>query len=203
LTDATRYVATFFPVWDWDYTDKLIKRFGLSEWQTLSRMSAGQRRLAELFLVLAQKPDLLILDDPVRGLDVTIRREFLWAALETQSQDGKAVLFTSHIVQDVERIADTIGILDQGRLRALGEVDELKAQTKRLILPLTDDDGPEPLPGEVSRRRLREELAVVTERFSECEESGLRARFPTLQVEDLNLEDIYCELLPGKMSRED
>src|SRR5262245_33052234 len=94
LEQVLRFVATFFPAWDWAHTNALVQRFGVPTRQALVWMSAGQRRLAELLLVLAQRPDLLILDDPAVGLDVTVRREFLWAALEIARDEGKAVLFT-------------------------------------------------------------------------------------------------------------
>jgi ABC-2 type transport system ATP-binding protein len=197
LRELVRFVAAFFPVWDWDYTNQLIRRFDLPDY-SLKGMSAGQRRLAELMLVLAQKPDLLILDDPAEGLDVIVRREFLSAALDLVRQEGKTVLLTSHILGDVERIVDMVAFLHKGSLlRPPACLDDLKEQTKRLILPLADGVGLEPLPGEWTRRREKDCLAVVVEAFTRAREEELRKRFPTLEVEDLNLESLFTEFLSG------
>jgi ABC-2 type transport system ATP-binding protein len=198
LEQVLRFVATFFPAWDWDHTNALAKRFGVPTRQTLASMSAGQRRLAELLLVLAQKPDLLILDDPAVGLDVMVRREFLWAALEIARDEGKAVLFTSHILTDVERVCDTIGIVHQGRMRVLAELEDLKTRTRRIVLPPESTKAlevKEPLPGEVARRVEQGSLVVVIENCTPLHEAELIARFPGVEIEGLNLEDVFCELV--------
>ncbi len=199
LPALLRFVSAFFPAWDWDYTNALVKRFSVPTDRPLNVLSSGQRRLGELLLVLAQKPDLLILDDPALGLDVTVRREFLWAALEVAREEGKAVLFTSHVLTDVERVVDTVGILDRGRLIVEAPLEELQACTKRLLFTLPSDEatGPGPIEGELSRVRKGRDLVVVTEAFSPELESGLRP-LGLSAVEDLNLEDVFVALVDGQ-----
>lgn len=193
LVRILRFVATFFPAWDWGHANALVKRFNAPTTQPLVTMSVGERRMCELLIVLAQKPDLLILDDPAVGLDVTVRRGYLWAALEVAREEGKAVLFTSHILTDVERVADTVGIVRDGRLRALASLEELKGTTKRLVF------GPgataEPVPGEVSRRVDQGQLVVVVEGCTADREAALRRRYAGVEVEGMNLEDIFCEMV--------
>jgi ABC-2 type transport system ATP-binding protein len=195
-----RFVSAFFPYWDWDYSTDLVKRFAVPLDRPLKALSLGERRKCELLLVLAQKPDLLILDDPALGLDVTVRREFLWAALEVARTEGKAVLFTSHVLTDVERVVDTIGVLDGGRLKLQAPLEELKERTKRLVFSLPGEGMPEPAPvaGELSRERKGKDVLVVTAGYTPQLEAGLRHTAYLTAVEDLNLEDIFVALVGSK-----
>jgi ABC-2 type transport system ATP-binding protein len=196
LPGLLRYVSAFFETWDWDYANSLAARLEVPRDRTLKEMSRGERRSAELLLVLAQRPDLLVLDDPWLGLDAAIRREFLVTALELAPDEGKTVLFTSHVLSDVERIVDRIALLDRGVVRSGGTLDEVKARTKQIVLGV---DGMDParfvVPGEVSRRVDGSELVVVTEAFTPALEERLRATATHVEVAHLNLEEIFCELV--------
>jgi ABC-2 type transport system ATP-binding protein len=195
-----RFVSAFFPHWDWGYTNGLVERFAVPLDRPLQSMSAGERRKCELLLVLAQKPDLLILDDPALGLDVTVRREFLWAALEVARDEGKAVLFTSHVLTDVERVVDTVGVLDGGRLLLQAPLEELQERTKRLVfsLPGVGVPGPAVVDGELSRERRGKDVLVVTADYTPQLEARLRDSAYLSAVEDLNLEDIFVALVGTK-----
>jgi ABC-2 type transport system ATP-binding protein len=192
-----RFVSAFFPRWDWDYSNELARRFEVPMDRPLQTMSAGERRKCELMLVLAQRPDLLILDDPALGLDVTVRREFLWAALEVARSEGKAVLFTSHVLTDVERVVDTVGVMDGGRLLVQARLQDLQQRTKRLVFRLPDDRYIEPpaVRGELLRECRGHEVLVVTADYSPDLGAALRQSGGLTAVEDLNLEDIFVALL--------
>jgi ABC-2 type transport system ATP-binding protein len=200
LPALLRFVAAFFPRWDWDHTNALLRRFAVPTDKPLSGMSAGQRRLCELLLVLAQKPDLLVLDDPAMGLDVTVRREFLWAALEVARDEGKAVLFTSHVLTDVERVVDTVGVLESGRLCVQAPLEELQARMKRLLFELPVAAAPDPpaVAGELSRKRSGRDVVVVTGAYTPELEAELRRAGGLAAVEDMNLEDIFIAIVDGK-----
>ncbi|MEM6674620.1 MAG: ABC transporter ATP-binding protein [Planctomycetota bacterium] len=192
LSGLLRYHSAFFPTWDWDRVDELARRIDVPRDRPLDEMSAGQRRRCELVLTLAHDPDLLVLDDPTVGLDATVRRDFLWAALELARDDGKTIVFTSHVLHDVERIVDTVAILRDGRLAAYDELDALLGRTKRVVL--RDAAGAEvpTLDGELSRESRGSDLVVVTERFDDALERELRGRHDAI-VENLNLEELFCE----------
>src|SRR5262249_58807521 len=98
-------------------------------------LSEGERRKAELLLALAHRPELLILDDPTLGLDARARRDMLWATLAAARDEGTTVLFTSHVLQDVERIVDDVLILDRGRVRLGGPPDQLLRRPNRPRVP--------------------------------------------------------------------
>lgn len=196
LAALVRYVSTFFDRWDWPYTNHLVQRFDLPTQRPLRLLSRGQQRQCELLLALAQKPDLLILDDPALGLDVTVRREFLEVALEVAREEGKAVLFSSHVLSDVERIVDTVGMLEQGQLLYQGSLDVLKACVKRCVLTW-DGTGASTLPkveGELCRTRHGQDMVLVTCAYTPELESYLRFAAGLTAVQDMNLEEIFMAL---------
>lgn len=196
VPETLQWLSAFFPAWDWDRAERWVRRFDVPREQKLSEMSKGERRRAELILVLAQGPDLLVLDDPALGLDATVRRDFLAASLEIVRDEGATVLFTSHVLTDVERVVDTVAFLDRGAVRSAGALDEVKARTKRLVLPgaAARADGVV-VPGEVRRRVEGGDLVVVTEAFGAPLEARLRVAHSGVVIEDLNLEELFVEVL--------
>ncbi len=205
VPETLEWLSGFFPAWDWDRAERWVKRFEVPAKTAIKDMSKGERRRAELLLVLAQDPDLLVLDDPTLGLDATVRRDFLRASLEIVREEGKTVLFTSHVLTDVERVVDSVVLVEGGVARTSATLDDLKARTKRVVFPgagVGDAGSQIVVPGEVSRRVSRGDLLVVTEAWSEGIDAGLRARHPDFVVEDLNLEEIFVEVLGRKLAPE-
>lgn len=194
-----RFVSAFFEKWDMDRCERLAKRMEVRRDVPLGEMSLGERRRAELFLALAQDPEILVLDDPWLGLDAVARRDFLEAALDAAREEGRTLLFTSHVLTDVERIVDRVAILQDGRLRTASTLDDLKARTKRVILDLPDggDGAGIVVPGEVGRRREAGSLVIVTEGWSPGLEARLAAGGAEVRVEDLGLEELFLELTRG------
>ena len=115
-------------------------------------------------------------------------------------EEGKTVLFTSHILTDVERVADRVGMIREGSLRVKSSLEELKERTKRLVIEVGGawEAGQVSVPGEVTRELRGRDLIIVTGSFGPEVEAGLRARHPRLTVEDLNLEDIFCALVGSR-----
>jgi ABC-2 type transport system ATP-binding protein len=190
------FLSAFFPAWDADAVESLADRMAVSRGRTLDELSFGERRRTELFLALAPKPELLILDDPWLGLDAVARKDFLDVALTAAREDGVTILFTSHVLSDVERIADRVAILDHGVVRLAGPLDELKARTKRVVIEVADaeDAATIVVPGEV-RRDLRDgTLSVTTTAFGADLERVLARRSGDVVVENLNLEALFVEL---------
>ncbi|NUN52865.1 MAG: ABC transporter ATP-binding protein [Planctomycetaceae bacterium] len=199
MPSLLRFVSAFFERWDMDRCERLARRMEVRRDVPLKEMSLGERRRAELFLALAQDPEILVLDDPWLGLDAVARRDFLEAALEAAREEGKTLLFTSHVLTDVERIVDRVAILQDGRLRTASALDDLKERTKRVILDLPGggDGAGIVVPGEVARRREAGSLVIVTEGWSPGLEARLSAGGAEVRVEDLNLEEMFLELTRG------
>ncbi|KPK37381.1 MAG: hypothetical protein AMJ65_14675, partial [Phycisphaerae bacterium SG8_4] len=118
--------------WDDKSFDHLMETFRLPRDRKVKDLSMGMRAQLNLALAMAIDPELLILDDPTLGLDTVARRQFLELVIEVIQQHGRTVLFSSHILSDVERIADRIGILTTGRLVVDCPLEELKQRVRKL-----------------------------------------------------------------------
>jgi ABC-2 type transport system ATP-binding protein len=104
-----------------------IEALDISPRARVNTLSGGQRAQVALTLVMAKRPRLLLLDEPLANLDPLARREFLTSMFATCAEDGVAVLFSSHVIAELERICDYLVVLQDGRLRLSGDIDELRA----------------------------------------------------------------------------
>jgi ABC-2 type transport system ATP-binding protein len=132
--ELMRYTEAFFPNWDWEYAERLRRDFELDPNGKVKNLSRGQRSRAGLVTALAYRPDLLVLDEPSSGLDPIVRRDILGAVIRTVSQEGRTVVFSSHLLDEVERVSDHVALLVRGTLVYAGPLDELKAKHHRLTV---------------------------------------------------------------------
>ena len=122
-----------YPGWDTAYAAHLLRRFGLRAEQKLAGCSHGQRVKSLLLLTLARRPRLLLLDEPTTGLDPVARAEVLEALSEVLLDERRSVLFSSHQTQEVERLADRIGFLHDGRLLGCEDKESYLGRWRRLV----------------------------------------------------------------------
>ncbi|HTR21395.1 MAG TPA: ABC transporter ATP-binding protein [Gemmatimonadales bacterium] len=132
VDEALRFHAAFYRTWDWKWADELLGAFGLDRTRLLARLSKGEMGKLEMLLALAQRPELLVLDEPTDGLDPVVRRDVLTALLEYVSQQNATVFISSHLVHELERICDWVGVMDRGRLVAELPMHSFKSGIKRL-----------------------------------------------------------------------
>jgi ABC-2 type transport system ATP-binding protein len=199
-SELFRFFASCYPTWDWDFADSLVRRFRIPVNRRLSGMSKGEQRQAGLVCAVAHRPKLLILDEPGGGLDPVVRRSFLEEVIELLSTQDRTVLFSSHHLQEVERIATRIGILDGGRKLLEEETDRLKEGSCRVLVEL----------GETNEDRIRSSLSgcvqaakteggwKLTLLCSELEAKERVARLLDGRVRDsrpLSLEDLFLSLV--------
>jgi len=116
VRDLLRYARAFYPGWDERYADQLRREFALSEDSRVASLSKGQRARAGLLIALAYRPPLLILDEPSSGLDPVVRRDILAAIIRTVADEGRTVLFSSHLLSEVERVSDRVAMIKNGRI---------------------------------------------------------------------------------------
>jgi ABC-2 type transport system ATP-binding protein len=192
------FTASFYPAWDHELARRLLDRFRLDRKKRIADLSQGGQRQVAFLLALAQRPELLILDEPASTLDVVARREFLDEVLELLRQDGPTVFLSSHILSDVERVADQIGIVADGVLRVSEPLDTLKETVKRVRFhSFSNGPGTFSLPGAFRTTRSADgrEL-LVTARIPD---EGYLARAAqaagaSYEIEDMGLEEIFVEL---------
>lgn len=134
VDELMRYTQAFYPKWDMAYAESLREQFGLNPGQRIRTLSKGQRAKAGLLAAQAHRPDLLLLDEPSSGLDPLVRRDILEAVIRTVADEGRTVVFSSHLLEEIERVSDHIAMLHQGRIVLCGPLDEIKAQHRRITL---------------------------------------------------------------------
>jgi ABC-2 type transport system ATP-binding protein len=132
--ELLRYAAGFYPTWDETYAKQLIEEFRLDVTAPLSKLSKGQRSRAGLVVAMAYRPPLLVLDEPSSGLDPIVRRDILGAIIRTIADEGRTVLFSSHLLGEVERVADRIAIVKGGRILLAGDMDDVKQSHLRVAV---------------------------------------------------------------------
>ena len=120
--------------WNQRLLEQILDHFELSPKRKIRRLSRGQQAQVALALAVATDPEVLILDDPTLGLDTVVRRDFLESLIQIIQRRGRTILFSSHILGDVERVADRIGILDDGVLRVDCPTDQFKDSVRKVVL---------------------------------------------------------------------
>jgi ABC-2 type transport system ATP-binding protein len=132
--ELMRYAAAFYKTWDEEYARQLLKEFSLDPNAKLSKISKGQRSRAGLLVAMAFRPQLLLLDEPSSGLDPIVRRDILGAIIRTIADDGRTVLFSSHLLSEVERVSDRITMVKAGRILLSGPLEQVKESHIRATL---------------------------------------------------------------------
>jgi ABC-2 type transport system ATP-binding protein len=147
VAELLRYTQAFYPRWDSQYAEALLARFGLEEDARVRTLSKGQRARLGLIAAEAHRPELLMLDEPSSGLDPLVRRDILEAIIRTVTDDGRTVIFSSHLLDEVERVSDHVAMLHHGRLQLCAPLDEIKARHRRMVLRF---DRPRTAPPDVA-----------------------------------------------------
>jgi ABC-2 type transport system ATP-binding protein len=128
VRELARFTSQFYAKWNTAAVEAMLGRFGIDQRQKVRHLSRGTHAQLALALALGHDPELLILDEPATGLDVLVRRDFLESIIQIIQQEGRTVLFSSHLVHEVERVADQIVVIEAGRLLVSSSLDELKQQ---------------------------------------------------------------------------
>jgi len=200
VAEALRFHGAFYPAWDAAWAESLRAQFALAAGQRIGRLSKGEVGKLMILLALAQRPDLLILDEPTDGLDPIVRRDVLTAVLEYVAEMHATVFVSSHLVHELERICDWVGVLDHGSLVAQLPIEHFKSGVKRVRFgtPPVLTNG---LHLEVISRGADPvgagELWVVRNWSDDLGHSLTEAGAHVREVIDLDLEDVFVELLRG------
>ena len=194
-----RFTRSFYDKWNSRLYEQIIDHFELPRKKRIRRLSNGQRAQVSLALAVAPEPELLILDDPTLGLDTVVRRDFLESLIQIIHREGRTILFSSHVLGDVERIADRIGILVDGVLRVDCPTEQFKQSIRKLILTFTGPPPPFPaMTGIVSDRSVGHRRELVIANYSDAHRLAAEELKPLSTDElELNLEDAFIEYTRG------
>jgi ABC-2 type transport system ATP-binding protein len=138
VADHLRLGADLNPGWDAELAHARIAQIGLDRAQRAGSLSGGQRAQLALTLAIAKRPELLVLDEPVAGLDPLARREFLQALMEFTAEHSVSVVLSSHLIAELERVCDYVVLVAEGSVQLSGDVDELLDTHRRLSGPRRD-----------------------------------------------------------------
>jgi ABC-2 type transport system ATP-binding protein len=193
------YTASFYPTWNDDRVAHWLDEWQLDPKARIGPLSVGQLQKLAIVLALGHEPELLVLDEPVASLDPHGRRSFLQTIIDRAMDGCSTVLFSTHITSDLERVADRVAILRDGRIVYHDQLDALKDSVKRLHItasrPLPKSLG---IAGTVHEQIDGSDAAVTVCAFDDEQVAELSQRLDAqVTVEDLNLEDIYLELHHG------
>lgn len=191
------FTSKFYKTWNDKLARELVGRFKLDPKRKIKHLSRGMVAEVCLILALAPEPRLLILDDPTSGMDPVVRREFLENIVDIVRDRKRTVFFSSHILSDIERVADWVGILKEGSLLVQSEVDALKLRMRKVAAKFEAEaprelDMGEPL-------WIQRDGTALTATFANYQDDipeKLKAMGATaVEVIDLSLDDIFVEYL--------
>ncbi|MHC4535572.1 MAG: ABC transporter ATP-binding protein [Planctomycetota bacterium] len=181
--------------WNDKFFEQLIEKFRLPTDRRVKELSIGMRAQLNLALALAIDPELLIFDDPTLGLDTIARRQFLELAIDLIQRQGRTILFSSHILSDVERIADRIGIFAAGKLVVDCPLEELKERVKKLRVIFPDAAPQNLYLKEIVNQQIDgREMVITVANWNGQKQTILDTFKPSSCTEiPMSLEDIFIE----------
>ncbi|GFZ89018.1 ABC transporter ATP-binding protein [Dyella caseinilytica] len=186
------FVGRFYPHWDAGFAKKMLQRWDIQPNRLLAKLSPGERQRVDLIRALASQPELLVLDEPAAALDPVARRELLRELALRAGESGTTVLFSTHIVSDLERVASEVAFLHEGKVLLHCGVDDTKERYGRLWLPAKMTAA---APAQSLSRRRHDDgsLSLVVAR----DEQGHWPEASTLlgaRIDVLGLEDLFVEI---------
>jgi ABC-2 type transport system ATP-binding protein len=191
------FMAPFYPTWDSTRASELAQLFELPMTTRVKHLSKGQGVRLGLLLALAHRPKLVILDDPALGLDPIMRKEFLRDVVTYLQSEQVTVFFSSHLLYEIEPVADAVAILDRGRVVRAASTEELRQQVKRIVGSADSEAVFRDLPGLLDFHREGRQVMAVVENI-DAANSVLRSGGVDAQEMDLNLDEIFEAYVIGR-----
>lgn len=205
VTESIKFTRAFHANWDDEKASALLKRFDLPPDKRVRQLSRGNRARLCLLLALSYNPELIILDEPTSGLDPIVRRDFIENIVAEIGQEGKTVLFSSHIVEEVERVADYVGVINDGKLLITSSLDELKGSYRR-IRYATNGTRPDitGIAGVIGVENGRHEQVLTVQDWGSRTISALNERgIANPEILSMSLEEIFVDAVRAERERRD
>lgn len=196
IGDMLEFVGRQYPRWDSDFADLSLARWQLPPERPLASLSPGERQRVALIRALAVNPELLVLDEPASAFDPVARRDLLREIVARAAESGTTVLFSTHIVSDLERVASRVVFLHDHRIVVDAALDDLAETHARLSLPAGSIalSAANPMPGEVSRRTQPDGSMTLVIARGRGQDWPDIAAAPGARLTALNAEDLFIEV---------
>ncbi len=190
VEEIIRFVAPFYATWDHDLALKYVREFELPLRTRIRHLSKGQNVRLGLVLALAHRPEIVILDDPALGLDPVMRKQFNRDLITHLQGEGRTVFYSSHLLYEVEPVADEVAILHEGRLVRQADTETLRRDVKQFVLNRTAHAAIREDLALLDIQAIGEEVAVTVQNASAVGALLQRDGLPH-RVVDLNLDEIF------------
>jgi len=204
ISELIAYTRAFYPKWDDAYAAELLHAFKLDPTARVKNLSRGQRAQAALLIALAYRPELLLLDEPSSGLDPVVRRNILTTIIRGVVNEGRTVLLSSHLLDEVERMVDHVAMVHEGRIVLCATLDELQRQHRRVTVRLaTSAKEPPQLPGVLLWDDIatmgdgREWTAICNGKTEEFRQAVTQLNAEIVEDNAATLEDIFVAHVRG------
>jgi ABC-2 type transport system ATP-binding protein len=196
--EMIRFTSQFYDSWNDTHVAELLGQFGLDPEHKVKNLSRGMGAQLALVLAMGHEPELLILDEPATGLDVLVRRDFLESIVRVIQQQGRTVMLSSHMVHEVERVADRVGVIEGGRLLACEDTDAFKGRVKKVLvrLPGEDDAALRNVEGVSEIEGSGDRRLVTIAGYEDKHREALQATGAEIvDIVDMSLEESFIELV--------
>jgi ABC-2 type transport system ATP-binding protein len=196
IDEILRFIAPFYATWDHDLALRYVREFELPLAQKIRTLSKGQNVRLGLILALAHRPDLVILDDPALGLDPVMRKQFNRDLITHLQGEGRTVFYSSHLLYEVEPVADEVAILDNGQLVRQADVETLRRDVRQFVLDRRALAGVREDMAVLDVQAIGDDVAVTVENAAAIsallDREGVRYR-----IVELNLDEIFTAYVSG------
>jgi ABC-2 type transport system ATP-binding protein len=197
VEEIVRFVAPFYPTWDHDLAQRYLRDFELPLRTRIKHLSKGQNVRLGLVLALAHRPELVILDDPALGLDPIMRKQFNRDLITHLQCEGRTVFYSSHLLYEVEPVADEVAILHEGRIVRQTDTEQLRRDVKQIILSRDALSIVRHDLAILDERSDGERMAIVVEKADRALQVVGREGIEH-HVVDLNLDEIFEAYVTGR-----
>jgi len=193
IHELARYTQAYHPKWDNSYSDELIQTFELDPQQKIKNLSRGQRALTGLIAAVAHRPDLLLLDEPSSGLDAIVRQDILREVVRAVADEGRTALFSSHLLDEVERMSDVVTMIHKGKVVLHGSLDDIKDGHQHLTLRFPEEQMVRPtIAGALSLEGFGNQWQAVCNGELEQAKAAIQALGAEItEVRNASLQEIF------------
>ena len=187
-----KWVAGFYPDWDYKFADELAEVLRLPKNTKVKELSKGQNSSLALLLALGHRPDIVILDDPTLGLDPIARKDFLRHVIDLLQSNNVTVFFSSHLLYEIEPVADHIAILDKGIIIKSSKTEQLRESVRKFVLKPVPEANFSRIPGILDVLKVGDKVSITIEDCDEAKRTQLKCISANGMTEmALNLDEIF------------